>query len=414
MKKRKILVITPQYPPDMGPSAPIYSALCEDLAILGYEVIVITSLPHYAESNPNNRNTPRQSFVNGVKVIRTSVLRLPRKILLFRFFYHLSINISFFFYSILQKNISVFLVDAPFLWSGLPLLFNAIISKIPYIYIIHDIYPDVLISLGVTNNIIIINLIDKIEKFFYRKAAFISVLSEAFSDNLIKKNVAIEKIKIIPPCLDTEFIKPLSKFNTLREDWGLDKKFVVLYAGNIGFSQDLEVLLTSAYLLQQNADVVFVIVGEGSREIEIKEKIEDWKLNNVQLHRFLPRESVPELYALADVSLILLKKEIMYESVPSKTFSIMSSGRPIIAFVHPTSEVGKIIDEAKCGLVINPGDHNGLIDALLKLKNDPDLCSYFGRSGRDYVVKHYSRVVASHKYAKLLESIQARAPQKPK
>jgi colanic acid biosynthesis glycosyl transferase WcaI len=317
--------------------------------------------------------------------------------------YHASFNIFSTLAALRVGKPDIVLADAPTLWSGLPLLVTAICPRVPFVYIVHDIYPDVFLRLGVLTNPWLINLIERVERFYYDRSAQVSVLSVGFKDNLGRKGVPEDKIAIIPACVDTEFIRPLPRENELRERWGLADNFVVLYAGNIGLSQGLDIILEVARLLIDNPDIVFILVGEGATKPALQAMAEEKSLSNVRFFSFQPREDVPPVYALADVCLVSLKRDIVLESVPSKTYTIMASGRPIVATVDQNTEVGYLLDQAQCGLCIEPENADALAQAITKLYKDDSLRNDLGRRGRDFVVEHYSRQVAANQYHTLIQ-----------
>jgi colanic acid biosynthesis glycosyl transferase WcaI len=402
----RVLVITPQYAPDFGPSAPIYTALCEDLQQMECDVTVITGFPHYGGSDAWHQYSGRlfeEERRNGVCVLRTWVHAVPKGALWRRLLYHGSYNLSSTLAALRVGKPDIVLADAPTLWSGLPLLMTAFLPRVPFIYVVHDIYPDVLVQLGVLSNPQMINLIERVEHLYYGRSAQVSVLSRGFKDNLVQKGVAEDKIVIIPACVDTEFIRPLPPDDKLREQWGLADKFVVLYAGNMGLSQGLDIALKAAQLLVDRLDIVFVFVGEGATKPALQAMAEEIGLSNVRFFPFQPREDVPLVYAVADVSLVSLKRDIVIESVPSKTYTIMASGRPVVATVDQNTEVGRLLDQAQCGFCIEPENAVALAQVILRLYKNDSLRSDMGRRGRDFVVEHYSRQIASKQYHTLIQ-----------
>jgi colanic acid biosynthesis glycosyl transferase WcaI len=248
-------------------------------------------------------------------------------------------------------------------------------------------------------------MIGNVENFFYKRSSQISVLSEGFKENLVSKGVPETKQTIIPACVDTEFIRPLPRDNDLRKQWDLADNFVVLYAGNIGFSQGLDIILKAAQLLHEYQDIVFALVGEGATKPVLQSMAEENGLNNVKFYPFLPRDEVPQIYALADVCLVSLKRDIVLESVPSKTYTIMASGRPIIATVDKNTEVGNLLNQAHCGVCIEPENPNELAKEILRQYNDETYRKDMGLRGRDYAVAHYARQVASKQYFQLIQRI---------
>ena len=406
MPKTNVLVVTMQYAPDFGPSGPIFTALCEDLVTLGYDVTVITGVPNYNVSEIEPKYRGKLFFKetrNGVHLIRTYVYLVPKKALWRRLLYHGSFNILALLAEMRLKKPDIILADAPTLLSGLPLLWGSVFRKIPFIYIIQDIYPDVLSRLGYLKNPRVLKLIGDVEKFFYRRAKKVTVISEGFRQNLLRKGVPDEKISITPITADIDFIHPLPKESTLRAKWGLDGKFVVLYAGNLGLSQGLETVIDAARQLSNCPEIQFVLVGAGATQSHLQAMAEQLHLENIKFFPFQPREDVPLVYSIADVSLVCLKPEIVVESVPSKTYTIMASQRPIIAAVDASSEVGRLLREVNCGWSTPPGDSTALAQAILKLSQDQSQQDLMAKNGRAYVVANYSRQISSQKYSALID-----------
>ena len=404
---KKILVITPQYSPDLGPSAPIYTALCEDLVQRGYDVTVVCGFPHYGRKC--HLPEYKGKFFNleirhGVRILRVFVL-LHRGKMYRRLIYHLVYNILATLSAFAVGKPDVIIVDAPALWSGMPVLIRAVLPKVPYIYVVHDIYPDVAIHLGLIPRGRISNLVARIENFFYDRAGAISVLAEVFKRNLEQKGVPENKIDIIPACTDTETIKPQEGENKFRIDWNLTDKFIVLYTANIGLPQGLENLVKAADILRSHKNIAVVLVGEGAAKPRLQNMASDLNLENVYFFPLQPREDVPLVFGLADVSLVSLKRGIVTDSVPSKTYSIMASGRPIIAAVTEGTEIAQLIRKAECGIVIPPEDPRALADTILMLYRDRSLCKDLGSHGRRYVIENYGRSVASEKYHHLIQDL---------
>jgi colanic acid biosynthesis glycosyl transferase WcaI len=337
-------------------------------------------------------------------VLRTYVVTVPKSSLWRRLVYHASYNLTSTLAALSVRKPDIVLADAPTLWSGLSLSVKAILPGIPFIYIVHDIYPDILVRLGMLRNDRLVRMIDRLERFYYGRAARISVLSEGFKSNLVRKDVPEAKVMIIPACVDAEFVRPLPhQENRLRGDWGLDGKFVALYAGNMGHSQGLETILDAAESLAGHPEIVFVFVGDGARRETARAMAEEKGLKNVMFFPFQPREDVPLVYALADISLVSLRRDIVVESVPSKTYTIMASGRPVVATVDRLTEVGALLEQTGCGLCIEPENAAALAQAVLSLYEDDELRTQMGQRGRAHVVGNFSRPVASKLYFQLIE-----------
>jgi colanic acid biosynthesis glycosyl transferase WcaI len=217
------------------------------------------------------------------------------------------------------------------------------------------------------------------------------VLSEGFRANLLGKSVPSAKLQIIPNFVNTDLMKPFPRQNSFSTEHHLDNYFVVMYAGNIGLSQGLETLLAAANQLQNLPDLRILIVGNGAAKDDLIDLTAKMNLSNVIFLPFQPVDVLPLMYASADVSLVIIRQGISSESVPSKTYTIMASGRPIIASVDSNSEVWNMLNVAECGLCVPPEDPVQLAGAIRELHAKRDLALQMGESGRSYVVNNHSR-----------------------
>lgn len=404
-KKLKLLLICAHYWPDYGPSTPLFTTIAEDLQKMGYDVSVITTSSKYNEKN-NNVNRKFKIFyyeyINGIKVSRCYIYRAPKNSIIKRIFSHIILNILSAIMAIRYGKFDIIFAGAPSLWCGLPLLLKGIFKKIPYVYIIYDIYPDIIQKLGIVNNKAILKMISIVEGYLYDKSKKISVLSEGFKKNLIKKGVPENKINIVPVHVDTQFIRPLPKDKELCDLLQINKKFVVLYAGNIGFSQGLETLLEAASILKDREEIVFVIIGEGATKSSLENRAKEMQLENCRFLDFQDPENIPKVYSIGDVGLVIMKKNIVVESVPSKTYSIMAAGLPVIATIDRNSEIGKLINDSDCGVCLEAENSIQLAEYIVRLSENPEEVNRLGTNGRQIIIDKYSRTVAAKQYDEII------------
>jgi colanic acid biosynthesis glycosyl transferase WcaI len=255
-----------------------------------------------------------------------------------------------------------------------------------------------------------IRFFERLEKFIYRHSRKIFAISEEFKANLRGKGVAEDKVVVIPNFADTDFIRPMAKANAFSQAHELTDKYVVLYAGNIGLSQGLEVILDAAGHLRDRSEIVFLIVGQGARRDALVTEAERRGLNNVRFLPLQPEADVPLLYASCDVALIPLRRGIIENSVPCKTYSVMAAGRPYIACVDRGSNVWKLTETAGCGVCVEPEDGKALAEAVLQLQSEPAMAQAMGRNGREYVTRHFSREVITDRYRVALEAVVENQP----
>jgi colanic acid biosynthesis glycosyl transferase WcaI len=402
-----IQVVTPYYLPDGGPSAPLFAMLCETLARRGHHVTVVAAVPHY----PSGRVPAefrgwrtRKSLESGVHVIRVPVPSLDRSRLGQRF-------LQFAIYQLnaarlgLMQDCDVAICSNPALMTGLPLAVLTVLRRKPAIFSVHDVYPDVGISLGILRNPTAVWGVTALERFCLHHAARVRILAESFAPAVRNLRVPDSKLVLIYDWVDTDLIRPLSRANAFARENGLVDRFVVLYAGNIGLSQGLETVLRAAQQVVDYPDIEFVFVGDGTAKERLVAQADELKLQNVRFLPFQPRLRLPEVLATADVSLVMLQRGIGIQSLPSKSFSILASGRPLVSSVDEDSDMSRLVQRSEAGLCVPPEDPNRLVEAILHLRANPALRERMGRSGRAYALQHHSPESAAAQFESILRVI---------
>lgn len=411
----RILIVTPYYPPDGGPGSPLFGMLSEALVRRGHQVTILASVPHYPTGHvlPEYRGMQvRKAIENGVNVIRVPVPSMDRSNLAQRFIqfgvYQVSATLAG-----LNQEYDIALFSNPFLMVGLQFAVLAVLRNKPAVYSIHDVYPDVGVRLGVFRNKPVVALVTALEKFCLDRAKYVRILSESFAPKMRTLGVPERKLVLIYDWVDTDLIKPLPRENDFAREHGLLDKFVVLYAGNIGLSQGLEHVLMAAERLKSEEDIRFVFVGDGTGRERLVAKAEARGLSNVLFLPFQPRERLPEVLATADVSLVTLRKGVGFESLPSKSFSILASGRPLIASVDEGSDLISLIRRSEAGVCLPPEDSGSLAQAILAQKKDSELRFIMGQKGRAYATAYHSPDAAAEQFDDLLSKCLAGNPGKP-
>lgn len=403
----RLLIITPFYTPDLGPSAPLLTMLCDDLVVLGHQVTALVAVPHFPDGQVAVEFRGRLwhwEQRQGVHVCRVWVPSGPRANLGHRL-------LTFVVYQLLTTLIGLrlsydaILVTNPALETFMPFTILGWLRRKPSVFCVWDVYPDIGIHLGIFRHSAVIKLVGGLENFCLRHARIIQVLSDSFIASLEERRIENRKIKVIPPWLDADFIQPLPRHNDFSEVNDLDDHFVVLYAGNLGFSQGLENVLLAAQCLAVNARIQFVIVGDGANRLNLIDKAIELKLRNVEFLPFQPREYLPTLLATADISLVTQQSGLGYDSLPSKAFPILASGRPILATGDKNSSLCKLVAQSGAGICVLPDDPEELAQAIVMLAGDKASRQQMGASGREYVLRYHSRVVAAQKFNDIFHEV---------
>ena len=267
--------------------------------------------------------------------------------------------------------------------------------KVPFVYSLQDIFPDSLVTTGMTQKGSVLWKIGRmIENSTYKHCARIIVISESMKENLLQKGVSEDLISCISNWIDLEATQPIPRENnSLFDELGIKRdKFIVLYAGNFGAAQGAEIVLDAAEKLQDNPNIQFVIFGGGAgfTSAEARSKT----MGNVIIHPLLPQDRISEVYSMGDVALVTCKKGVGKSGMPSKVWSIMACNTPIIASFDLDSELSSIIYQSKAGYVVNPEDCNELVRTILIALE----CDNKRIQARDYVEKKASKAICVKQY----------------
>jgi colanic acid biosynthesis glycosyl transferase WcaI len=387
----RILLVTPYYLPDGGPAAPLFTMLCQELARKGHKVTALTAVPHYPTGQvPKDSRgiKARRSTEAGVQVIRVPLPSVDRSKLGQRLWQFLAYQVGALFAG-WKLDCDVFISITPSLEVWLPFTYFSRLRGKPAIYSVHDVYPDSGIQLGIFRHKLIINLVTLLERSCANRASIVRILSRSFTEGVKRLGVPENRIRLIYDWVDTSLITPLSKSNSFAVEHGVDKEFVVLYAGNMGFSQGLEHVLEAARLLA-GEELRFVLVGEGAAKDSLVAAADAYQLQNVTFLPFQPRARLPEVLASADVSLVILRQGMGYNSLPSKTLSILASGRPMVVSIDPGSDTWNLVERSESGICVPPENPARLAEAIRTLKQNPALRDKMGQNGRRYALRHHS------------------------
>ena len=281
-------------------------------------------------------------------------------------------------------------------------------KRVPFVFNLQDIFPDSLVSSGMTQKGSLIWRIGRIiENYTYHHADKIIVISEGFKRNIMAKGVPEEKIVIISNWIDLDTVKPIKREkNSLFDEYDIDRsKFVVVYAGNLGEAQGAEVILEAAKALISECNIQFVIFGGGARYQKIKDRVEKERISNVFITGLQPQERVSEVYSMGDVALITCKSGTGSAGLPSKTWSIMACNVPIIASFDTNSDLADVIRDSGAGCCVKPGDAKSLENAIRKAfmnhrygdANIPDV--------RSYAMRTASKEICVQKYINTIKSV---------
>lgn len=405
----RILIYSYNYHPEPIGIAPLMTELAEGLVKRGHEVRVITGMPNYPQRRIYDEYQGKLYLTeerNGVTIQRSYVWVRPKPGLIDR----ILLDGSFVVTSLLQAlkgwRPDVILLTVPPLPVSVPAALLGWLRQCPVVLNLQDILPEAAVHVGILKNRSMIRVFETLEKFAYRTAHTISVITDGFVENLVGKGVPASKIVCIPNWVDVNFIRPLPKENNaFRTTHQLDGKFVVLYSGNIALTQGLETVIEAATRLQQVPEIAIVIVGEEKALADLRQHCETCNAQNVLLLPFAPREQLPEMLAAADVGLIVQKQNVISFNMPSKTQVLLASGRPIVASVPATGTAARAVEQSGGGIVVAPEAPEALAAAILDLYHHPAKAELLGQQGRKFAEAHYAFEQALNQYEMLFAAV---------
>lgn len=274
------------------------------------------------------------------------------------------------------------------------------------VYMLQDIFPDSLLNTGIVRKKGLLWKIGRrIEDSVYMSSDRTIAISDDFKKNIMAKGVSADKISVIPNWADTDSIHYVERSdNPLFDKYGLDRsKFYIAYSGNIGLTQNMDMLLNAAYKLLDRTDIGFILVGDGAYRETVERRIQDEKLKNVHLLPFQPYEDIANVFSLGDVGLIISKPGVGSNSVPSKAWGYMAAERSLLASFDSQSEMCSIIREQKCGTCVDADDETGLRLVIISLYEQRNTLKECGERGRKYVDLNLSKDVCLGKYIGIID-----------
>ena len=292
------------------------------------------------------------------------------------------------------KDIDVLYIGSTPPINGLMFPFFKWFKNFKIVYNLQDVFPDSLVNTGMTKKGSILFKIGAIvEKITYKYADKIVVISEDFKKNIMDKGVPEEKIEIVYNWVDENAVVDVKREdNPLFDKYNLDReKFYICYSGNVGYTQNMEMLLDLAKEIEDNENIGFVIVGDGAFKPKLEELIIEKNIKNVTLIPFQDYKDISYVFSLGDMGLIISKKGVGTNSVPSKTWSVMSAKRPVLASFDKGSELDFIITENNCGICVDADDKETLKEAILGCYENRESLYILGENGRNYILKNLTK-----------------------
>ena len=409
----KILYLPAYFKPELAASGYLAANRSEAFVAAGFEMLVYTPVPTRGVSDEVRKiyeERKEEHLYDGrMKVLRFPLIREGKNPMQRALRYIIAAFKQYWWASHTQEAKQC---DVMFVASTPPIqgAMAALVKKrthIPFIYNLQDIFPDSLVGTGMAKKGGLLWRIGRvIEDFTYRNADKIIVISEDFKRNIMTKGVPEEKIEVIYNWVDEQAVKEVKREdNILFDRYGLDRnKFYVTYCGNIGLTQNMDMLMDVAKELETEKDIHFVLIGNGAYKEELESIISKRDIKNVTLLPFQPYEEISHVFSLGNVGLVISKPGVGENSVPSKTWSIMSASRPVLASFDE-NELKEIIEKYHCGCFTAAGDKESFKKAILSLYGDKEQCRQLGMNGRKFVINNLTREIGTSKYVRVVQEL---------
>lgn len=376
------------------------------LVARGHQVTIITSPVSYLTGKTRGE---RQTWISeenpeeGIRILRTYTYAALHRSFVHRVFSFLSFMLSSLSAGLRVRKVDLVWGTSPPIFQGLSAWLLARLKRVPFLFEVRDLWPAFAIAVGVLRNRLLIRMSLWLERFLYRRADRVVVNSPGYLQHVRERGAS--HVDLIPNGADPEMFAPNSCGEGFRRQHGLDGKFIALYAGAHGLSNDLGVVLDAAAAVRERSDIVFVFVGDGKEKPALVERSKELRLENVRFIPSVPKNEISEVLAAADVCIAILKPLELYRTTyPNKVFDYMAAGRPVLLVIDGV--IREVVERVGCGVAVPPGDARALAEAAVSLADQPELRTRMGAAGRRAVEEEFRRDHFAGQFAKILEEMR--------
>ncbi len=373
----------------------------------GHRVTIITSPVSYLTGK--RRNSPSGWIESeqpepGITILRTYTYAALHRSFVHRVFSFISFMISSFLAGLGVRQVDLVWGTSPPIFQGVTAWLLARLKRAPLLFEVRDLWPAFAIAVGVLRNPLLIRASLWLERFLYRHADRVMVNSPGFIAHVTGRGA--RRVELIANGADVDLFVATQHTTDCRQQHGLDGKFVVLYAGAHGMSNDLGVVLQAAGQLRQQKDIAIVLVGDGKEKPALQAEAQAMGLENVLFWPPVAKTGIPAVLAAADACLGILKPLELYKTTyPNKIFDYMAAGKPVVLAIDGV--IRQVVEDAQAGIFVPPGDATAMAEAIRSLAAHPEQARQMGLAGREYVSRHFNRAGLTEKLALLVEDMRS-------
>lgn len=373
------------------------------LAARGHRVTVIASPVSYITGQPSSLrpSSTGRGDRQGITVLRASVYAAHHKSFIHRLLAFLSFMTSSFWLGLGVKRVDVVWGTSPPIFQGVTAWALARLKGAKFLFEVRDLWPQFAVAVGVLRNPWLICASEWLERFLYRRADRLMINSPGFRQHVEHRGA--KQVDLIPNGADPSMFDPADEGASLRTRYRLTDKFIALYAGAHGLSNDLGVVLQAAQRLKDN-HIHIVLVGDGKEKPHLQAQAQAMELTNLTFVPAIPKAEMPAALAAADACIAILKPLEEYKTTyPNKVFDYMAAGRPVVLAIDGV--IREVVETAGCGVFVPPGDGEALAKAIRELAANREKTRQMGLAGRTYLEQHFSRAALAERLATILEEM---------
>jgi glycosyltransferase involved in cell wall biosynthesis len=388
------------------PGGTRHHELARYLVKRGHRVTVIASPVSYLTGSAEKKRIPwveQQQDGEDISILRVYTYRALHRSFSHRVVSFLSFMVSSFIVGLGTRQVDLVWGTSPPIFQGFTAWLLSRLKRVPFLFEVRDLWPAFAVAVGVLRQPLLIRASEWLERFLYYHADRVVVNSPGFIDHVKARGARL--VTLVPNGSDTTMFNPELDGEDFRQEYGLVGKFIALYAGAHGMSNDLTVLLATADLLREQTGIAIVFLGDGKEKPALMAQAAEMGLTNVHFIPPVSKAQMPEALAAADACIAILKPVDLYRTVyPNKVFDYMAAGKPVILAIDGV--IRELVEQARAGIAVPPGDAAALAQAIRQLAGDPERRWQMGRSGRAYVAENFDRGMLADQMAEILESMR--------
>ena len=402
----KILLLNQAFVSPDEPGHTRHFEMAQYLRAHGHELIIVASDLNYqtGQRTVERRGLFAEQMIDGVRVLRSYIYPALHRSYFWRIVSFFSFMFSSVWTALSVQDADLIMGTTPQIFQAVSAWFVASVRRKPFLLEVRDLWPEFGVSMGVIKNPIVIALARWLERFLYAHATHILVNSPAYKEYMLGIGVPERKITFIPYGTDIDMFNPNVDGSSIREKFGLNDKFLVVYAGALGQANDIYTVLRAAKRLNNESQIRIVFFGDGKERTNLQLEAQKLELENVLFAGVCPKREMPFVIASSDVCLAILQDVPMFRTTyPNKVFDYMAAARATVLVIDGV--VREVIESSKGGVFVQPGNDELLAKTILELSKDHQHVKQMGMNARAYLVKHLDRRDRLDETLHLLESL---------